>query len=100
MPEENNNQPIPDGIEVSENVMKTGSISFMTKAAFTNKPPEKMARLIKAFLYFFGLLNGAVGASDLFSGKQAKVIMFFIFIATSFCGAAEIAFGVKSENEK
>lgn len=100
MEDDQKNQPIPPGIEVSENVMKPGTISFMNKSAFTNQPPEKMKRIIKAFLYFFGLLNGAVGASDLFSGKQAKVIMFFIFIATAVCGALEIAFGVKQDNEK
>lgn len=93
-------KPIPEGVEVSENVIKPGTVSFMNKTAVNNPAPEKMKRIIKALNYFCVGLMTAVGGSDLFTGGQAKVIVFIIGLFLLAIGSLEFLTGVKPVDEK
>lgn len=97
MPENKDTQKIPEGVEVSEDVMKRGTVQFMTKSALTNPAPEKLKRVIKALNYFCAGIVAAVGATDLFSGGQAKVICFIVGIFVLALGSLEISIGVKAD---
>lgn len=98
MPEET--KPIPEGVEVAENVIKSGTVSFMNKTAVSNPAPQKMKRIIKALNYFCVGLMTAVGGSDLFSGGQAKIIVFIIGVFLLALGSLEFLTGVKPVEDK
>lgn len=93
-------QPIPEGVEISENVVSQGKVKFMTKTAFSNPAPEKMKRIIKALNYFSVGLITAVGATDLFTGRQSKIIVFIIGVFVLALGSLEFITGVKPVDEK
>lgn len=88
-------KPIPQGVEVAENVIQPGTTQFMTKAAVTNPAPEKLKRIIKALNYFIAGLVTTVGATDLFTGGQSKIICFILGLVVLALGSLEFAFGVK-----
>lgn len=97
MPEET--KPIPEGVEVAENVIKQGTTQLLTRAALANPAPVKMQRVIKALNYFIVGLMTTVGATDLFTGKQAKIICFILGVVVLALGATELAIGVKPAEE-
>jgi hypothetical protein len=94
MPEEN--KPIPKGIEVTEPAVTKGKVGL----SFTDPAPEKLKRIIKALNYFIAGLVTAVGATDLFTGKQAKVICFILGIVVLALGATELATGVRPDTKE
>jgi hypothetical protein len=98
MPDET--KPIPDGVEVTENVIQPGKVTFLNKEAINNPAPQKMKRIIKALNYFCVGLMTAVGGSDLFSGGQAKVIVFVIGVFLLAIGSLEFLTGVKPVDDK
>lgn len=91
---------IPEGVEITEPVIAQGEVKFLTKSAFSNPAPEKMKRIIKALNYFCVGLVTVVGATDLFTGKQSKIIVFVIGVFVLALGALEVAIGVKPAEEK
>lgn len=97
MPEKT--KPIPEGIEVAEEVIQPGTVQVMNRAAFNNPAPAKMQRVIKALNYFIAGLVTTVGATDLFSGGQSKIICFILGVIVLALGAMELAFGVKPEEK-
>lgn len=98
MPE--NQNPIPKGIETTEPTITQGEVTFMNKDAFNNPAPVKMKRIIKALNYFCVGLMGLVAGTDLFSGRQVKIIVFIMAAFVLAIGSLEIFFGVKPDNEK
>lgn len=72
-------------IEVAVPEIKKGSVQFMNKAAFNNPAPEKMVRILSALSDFCAAMVTTVGATDLFTGRQPKIICFIL-------GAAMVAF--------
>lgn len=96
MPEEK----VPEGVEITEPIIAQGEVKFMTKSAFTNPAPEKLKRIIKALNYFCVGLVTVVGATDLFTGKQSKIIVFVIGVFVLFLGSMEVAIGVKPAEDK
>lgn len=89
MPEEN--KPV----EVDQPVQTPGKVQFMTAAGFSNPPPVKLKRILAALKYFCVSLITMVGATDLFSGRQAKIICFILGAFVLLMGAIEFATGVK-----
>lgn len=92
-------QKMPEGIEVEQPVIKPGTVELFNKAAFTNPAPAKMQRIIEALNYFIASLVTTVGATDLFTGKQSKVICFILGITVLGLGALKIVFGVRPEDK-
>lgn len=82
---------LPDGIEVSKPVIEQGKVV----PSFKYPAPDKMKRVIKGLNYFIAGLVTAVGATDLFSGGQAKVISFILGVVILALGALELSTGVK-----
>lgn len=82
---------IPTGIEVTEPVIAHGKVGF----SLSSPAPEKMKRVIKALNYFIAGLVTTVGATDLFSGRQSKIICFVLGVIVLALGALELATGVK-----
>lgn len=93
-------EKIPEGVEITNPVIAQGEVKFMTKSAFSNPAPEKMKRIIKALNYFCVGLVTVVGATDLFTGKQSKIIVFVIGVFVLGLGALEVAIGVKPAEGK
>ena len=87
-------EPMKD-IEVSVPEIKPGTVSFLNKSAFNNPAPAKLIRIFKALNYFCATLVLLVGGTDLFSGRQAKIIAFCLGAFMALLGAIETAIGVK-----
>lgn len=87
-------------IEVQATEVTTGKVSFMTKSGFANPPPIMLKRICAALKYFCVSLITAVGATDIFTGGQAKVICFSLGIAILLIGGIEMATGVKPIEEE
>lgn len=85
----------PKQIEIDVPTTVSGNVKFMTKAAFTNPAPDKLIRVLAAVKYTLVSIITAVSATDLFSGRQSKIISFTLGIAYIVCGAIEFATGVK-----
>lgn len=94
MPEET--EQIPKGIEVQETVVQRGTVGL----SFKNPAPDKLKRVIAALTYFCAGLMTTVGATDLFSGRQAKIICFILGIVILALGALGMTIGVKPAEEK
>lgn len=97
MPDE---KVIPAGVEVDKPVMAEGEVKFATKTAMNNPAPAKMKRIIKALNYFSVGLITAVGATDIFTGKQAKIIVFVIGVFVLALGSLEFLTGVKPVDDE
>jgi len=87
-------------IEVAVPETKAGTVQFMNKDAFNNPAPEKLKKVMNALIQFCAGLTTAVGATDLFSGRQAKIIMLVLGIVVLACGSIKAAIGVKPEDDK
>lgn len=87
-------------IEVPTTEVKTGKVSFMTKSGFSNPPPVLLKRICAALKYFCVSLITAVGATDIFSGGQAKIICFSLGVFVLLIGGIEFATGVKPIDEE
>jgi hypothetical protein len=91
----------PKPIEITVPEVKKGTIEFMNKAAFINPTPEKLKRFFEGIRYFCAGLIASVGATDLFTGRQPKIIAFILGVVILATGAAEKAIGVKpAETDK
>lgn len=90
--------PVP-GVVVEEPVVKKGTVKFMSAAGFKNPAPQILKKVLAAVKYFCAGLVTTVGATDLFSGLQSKVIMFCLGIVILLCGAIEYATGVQSVSD-
>jgi len=96
MPDQNE----PQKIEVDVPVVKTGTVEFMNKAGFTNPAPDKLKRVLQAIKYTLVGLITAVSGTDLFTGKQVKIICFCLGVAILICGGIEVGTGVKSVEQE
>ena len=104
--EPNEEQPKPVGqgmIEVDQHALSKGEVTHVGKDNFKFRYPTP--RILKAWtdgiVYFCAGLSGIVGATDLLSGYQAKVMMLVLSVTVLGCGAIQKGVGVKpSENEK
>ncbi len=100
MPEENESTPVPEGIEVAKPEIVKGEVNFMNKAGFNNPPPSKLKVVLEALQAFCAGLVTMVGATDLFTGNQPKVIMFILGIISMACYVILKSIGVKPAEEK
>lgn len=87
-------------IEVETPVNTPGKVEFMTASGFNNPPPAKLKRVLAALKYFTVSLITLVSATDLFSGRQSKIINFALGLSILAMGAIELATGVKPVDEK
>lgn len=92
MPQE---KDIPKGVEVDKQIIEEGEVKFGTKTAMNNPAPARMKRIIKALSFFSTGLITAVGATDIFTGGQAKIIVFTLGVFILALGAIEFLTGVK-----
>jgi hypothetical protein len=102
MIEDQNIQPLPpESVEVSQPaVVPKGEIKFATMEGLKYQPPAKLQVAVKVINYFCAGLVTMVGATDLFSGRQAKIICFILGALVLLCGAVEKATGVKPTETK
>lgn len=89
-------EPLPHEIEITKPIMSKGKIGF----SFVDPAPEKLKRIIKALNYFIAGLVTTVGATDIFTGGQAKVICFILGIAVLALGSLELGLGVKPSEDQ
>lgn len=90
------NQPMPPGTEVDQTVISKGKVGF----SINSPAPKKLKAAIAGVNYFCAGIGTIVGASDLFTGYQAKVIMFLTGILVLAGGSILVMIGVKPEEEK
>lgn len=86
-------------IEVAVPEIQKGTVSFMSKSAFSNPAPERMKRILGALRYFCVGLITMVSGTDLFSGRQSKIICFVLGAFILLLGAVELGTGVKTQEE-
>lgn len=90
------NQTIPPGTEVDQTVVSKGKVGFSIKSP----APKKLKAAIAGVNYFCAGIGTLVGASDLFSGYQAKVIMFITGVMVLAGGSLLVMVGVKPATEE
>jgi hypothetical protein len=95
-------QTIPQGTEVTVEspVLKRGKIEIGSRAAWNATPPYWMVIILRTYFYSASGISALVGASDFLTGKQAKIIMFFMGVVGLVIGGFAKATGVVSETEK
>ena len=81
----------PNSIEVDKTVMRKGTVGWHPSLP----PPKKLKDITDAIIYFCAGLGGIVGATDLFSGYQSKVIGLCLSCVILACGAVQKGIGVK-----
>lgn len=81
-------------IQVDTTKEQKGEIKILTKGAFKGDTPTMLARVTEGIRYFCAGLVVTVGATDLLTGKQAKVVCFVLGIVVLVCGAIDKAVGV------
>jgi len=92
-------KPIAPGtVEVDQPALVKGKVEFLTKAGRRNPPPAKLKSWTDGIMAFCSGLVISVGATDLFSGYQSKVICFVLGIISLGCFAIQKATGVKPSN--
>lgn len=84
-----------DKIEVAIPSPQAGEITVLSKSAFKNPAPDKLKRVLSGIRYTLVAIMGTVAASDLFDGRQAKIITFCLCVAIGICGGIELSVGVK-----
>lgn len=98
MPTENQD-PIKE-VEVATPEVKPGTVQIMNNAGFNNPAPMKLKRVLTAIRYTLVSLITAVGATDIFSGGQSKLIVFVLGLIIILTGGIELATGVKPIDDK
>lgn len=81
-------------IQVDTTEQQRGEVKVLTKDAFHGNTPTILARVTEGIRYFSAGLVVAVGATDLLTGKQAKVVCFILGVVVLLCGAIDRAVGV------
>jgi hypothetical protein len=94
MPEDQT-QEQPENIEVESPQIIKGNIRSFSKAAVLNPPPKLLSRILGSAEYFITFLIGSVSGSDLFSGRQSKIINFILACCIGLCGATKLLVGVE-----
>lgn len=90
-------KPVPPGtVEVDKHVMREGKVVFK----LSGPPPRKVKMVCDAIIYFCAGLGGIVGATDIFTGYQAKVIGLTLSCVILLCGAIQKALGVEVTEPK
>lgn len=84
-------QKIPEGVEVDKPVIQEGKVVIK----FDGPPPRKLRMVCEAIIYFCAGMGGVVGATDLFTGYQAKIIAVVLSSVILACGAILKAIGVE-----
>lgn len=87
-----------ENVEINVPVQQPGKVNFLNKSGFNNPAPSKLKRVLSAIKYTFVSMITSVGASDLFTGKQSKIISFCLGMAVIICGFVEFATGVEPVN--
>ncbi len=89
-------------IQVDETKIVKGKVTLMKGEKWWLKStPTILARITQALRYFCVAIIGSVSATDLFTGRQAKLINFGLSIFIYFLGAVDVMVGVEpAEREK
>lgn len=86
-------KPMPEGIQVDKTVVQPGKVGWHPSMP----PPKKLKDMTDAIIYFCAGAGGIVGATDLFTGYQAKVIALVLSCIILACGALQKGIGVKPD---
>lgn len=98
MPEEI--KPIaPGSVEVDQPALKKGEVEFMSKAGFKNPAPRTLKAWTDGIQAFCSGLVISVGATDIFSGYQSKVICFVLGTVALGCFCIQKGTGVKPADD-
>lgn len=84
----------PEPIQVDTTKEEKGQVKFFTKGAFKGDTPTILARVTEGIRYFATALIATVGATDLFTGRQPKIICFILAVVILLCGTIDKAVGV------
>lgn len=82
-------------IEVDKPEIQEGKIKFLGKAGFFNSPPTKLKIIVRAVQGTCVGIITLVGGSDLFSGGQAKKIVFLLGVLSIIAESILKATGVE-----
>lgn len=93
--EETNSQE--EKVQVDTTKQVSGKIRAFNLTALLSPTPTILARVTKSVRYFAVGLITMVSGSDLFSGKQAKIINFCLGIFILALGALDLAIGVEPD---
>jgi hypothetical protein len=86
-------------VEINESVIREGTVEFMNKKGFSNPTPQRVKSAVKALQAFCISMVALVGATDLFSGRQVKVLVFVFSVAALFFEFISKATGVEEEKK-
>lgn len=89
----------PEVVEVEKTVEKTGTVKLGINQ-WSNPTPIIWKRICTAARYFIVSLIGLVSASDLFTGGQAKLIIFCGTVLIFLIGAIEVFIGLEPADKK
>ena len=89
----------PDIVEVQKTVEKKGKVRFNLQQ-IGNPTPVLAKRICTAARYFIVSLIGLISASDLFTGGQAKLLIFCGTVLIFLIGAIEICIGLEPAETK
>lgn len=87
-----------DEVVISQPAVVKGKVEFMTKAGRKNPPPARLKAWTDGIQAFCSGLVISVGATDLFTGYQAKLICFVLGAVALACFCIQKATGVKPVN--
>lgn len=76
-------------------ITKTDTTIGTVQPSLKYPAPAKMKRIIKALNYFSVSLITMVSATDLFTARQSKIIVFVLGVFILLLGAIELGTGVK-----
>lgn len=94
------NEPTPtatDEITVDTTAVSKGKVTVFGN--INNPTPTILARATKALRYFATAMITMVGATDLFTGGQVKIICFILGVTILALGAVDIIIGVEPEKK-
>lgn len=86
-----------DEIVVDTTTVSKGKVTVFGN--INNPTPTILARVTKAMRYFATAMITMVGATDLFSGGQAKIICFILGVTILALGTVDIVIGVEPEKK-
>lgn len=90
-----------DSVETTEPIIiKDAQVSFMTKKGFKNPPPQKLKMITDTIMAFCAGLTTSVAATDLFTGRQPKIICFILGVIWLACFAIQKGTGVTTSENK
>ena len=91
-------EPKSDDVQVDTTKIQTGTIKYGL-AGVNNPTPTILARATKALRYFAVSLITMVSATDIFDGRQSKLISFCLGVFVLATACVDILIGVEPDKK-